>query len=69
MMDVWYALPQWVQYLVYGISLCLLMCFSAVVLARAGRNPYWAVLTVLPVPFLFPVLIWIFSAIRWPKRD
>jgi hypothetical protein len=39
-------IPLWSQYLMEGACLFLLMAVSAVLLGRAGRSPYWAVLSV-----------------------
>jgi hypothetical protein len=69
MMAWWYALPDWIEYLVYGLSLFFLMCFSSIILGRAGRNPYWALLAIVPLPFFFAALLWIFAFTRWPRRD
>jgi hypothetical protein len=69
MTDFIVNMPEWGQYLIRGIILCLMLCFSAVILGRAGRNPYWALLTIVPLPFFLPVLVWVFAFAAWPKRD
>lgn len=69
MTDYIIAMPDWAQYLIRGIVLCVMLCFSAVILGRAGRNPYWALLTIIPMPFLLPLLIWVFAFAGWPKTD
>lgn len=69
MSDFIINLPEWGQYLIRGIILCTMLCFSAVVLGRAGRNPYWALLTIVPLPFLLPLLVWGFAFVTWPKID
>lgn len=61
-------MPEWAHYLIRGIAMCALMCFSAVILSRAGRSPYWAAAAIVPVPYLLPVLVWVFAFCRWPKR-
>lgn len=61
------AMPEWAAYLVRGLVLCALMVFSAIILGRAGRNPYWAVLVVIPYGLL--VGLWIFAFCGWPRRD
>lgn len=66
-----YGLPQWGNLLIGGIMICLMMCFFAVILARMGRNPYWAVIVVLPVfvriPFVIPLMFWVMAYISWSK--
>lgn len=61
----WADLPEWVSYLIRGLSLTFLLCFSAVILSRAGRNPYWALLTI--VPFAIPLAVWVLAYVRWPE--
>lgn len=63
----WGDLPIWLQYLVQGLLMFTLLCFSAVILARAGRNPYWALLSL--VPFVLIPALWIIAYTRWPAQN
>jgi hypothetical protein len=63
----WDAVPQWAQYLAQGLLLFALMASSAVVLSRAGKNPYWALFTV--IPYVVVAIVWVFAWSRWPKVD
>lgn len=63
----WGDLPVWAQYLTQGLLLSVLLCFSAVVLARAGRSPYWALLAL--VPFAFVVGLWFIAYSKWPQQN
>lgn len=65
MSDLWMQLPLWAQYLVQGLGLFTVMSLSAVIVSRAGRNPYWALLAIVP---FFPVVgIWLLAVTRWPS--
>ncbi len=61
------GLPDWLRFLVQGILLFVLMAFSAVILGRAGRSPYWALLVVVPVVAV--VAVCAFGFCRWPRVD
>jgi hypothetical protein len=63
------GLPVWASYLVRGIAVCALLCCSAVVLSRAGRNPYWALLMIVPYFYVPVILICAFAFARWPRID
>lgn len=69
LLSYWDALPVWADYLLRGLFLCGLLCFSSVVLGRAGRSPYWALLMIVPYFYLPLILIWAFAFIRWPRID
>lgn len=58
-------MPVWVDHLARGMLLCGMMVFSAIVLARAGRTPYWALLTVVPYGFILG--LWLFAFVVWSK--
>lgn len=64
-MDPLSGLPEWGQYLVRGLMIFSVMASSAVVLGRAGRSPYWALLAV--VPYFFVVGLWFFALCKWPR--
>jgi hypothetical protein len=59
------GLPQWGQYLLIGILLFILISSSAVVLTRAGRNPYFAFLIIVPV-YGQVAAIWYLAFSAWP---
>lgn len=63
----WGNLPEWAQFLTMGLLLFSLMALSAVILSRAGKSPYWALLTI--IPYLCIVAIWFFAFTKWPKVD
>lgn len=59
--------PEPLELLTRGILIFCFMAFSAVVLGRAGRSPYWAIFVAIPY---FPVvLFWLFAFCRWPKAE
>ncbi len=60
------VLPEWARYLVQGIITFIFLAASAVVLSRAGRSPYWALLMV--VPYVQIVALWVFAFTVWPKK-
>lgn len=60
-------LPEWLRFLLAGLTMFAFMACSAVVLTRAGRSPYWAVFVV--IPYFAIVMIWLFAFCRWPKAD
>ena len=61
--DSW---PFWAQYLTRGLIISLLLVASAVAATRAGRSPYWALLTV--VPYGVVIILWVFAFTSWPKE-
>lgn len=63
----WGDFPIWAQYLVQGLLLFTLLSFSAVIVARAGRNPYWALLVL--VPFVLIPGLWIIAYTKWPAQN
>lgn len=60
-------MPEWLDYLIRGIFIFILMCATCVVASRAGRSPYWSLLAI--VPYTLVVLVWVFACTRWPKVD
>lgn len=66
---LWNDVPVWLDYLIRGLILCALLCFSAVILTRAGRSPYWALLMIVPYFYMPLVLIWAFALAAWPRVD
>jgi hypothetical protein len=60
-------MPEWLLYLAKGISIFLMMAFSAVILQRAGRSPYYALFWLLP--WVQVVLLWVFAFQKWPAVD
>lgn len=62
---IWDMVPFWLQYLIQGLGLFTVMTFSAIVITRMGRNPYWALLSV--VPFVPVIGIWLLALTRWPS--
>jgi hypothetical protein len=63
------SLPQWAQYLVEGLLIFLLMASSAIVLGRAGKSPWWALLMLVPYNVVVVALIWAFAFSKWPRID
>lgn len=61
------GLPEWARFLVQGILLFALMACSAVILGRAGRSPYWALLVIVPVAGMAAICAFAFC--RWPRLD
>lgn len=57
--------PQ-VELLIQGLCLFAQLAFAAMILSKAGRSPYFAVLAI--IPYVFIVAIWVFAFTRWPKR-
>lgn len=64
MVDLWSQLPPYAQYLIQGILLSSLMSFSAVVLGKTGRSPYWALLVI--VPYVLLPAVWFLAFSDWP---
>jgi hypothetical protein len=60
-------LPVWFSYLLKGLSIFAMLAFPAIVLARAGKSPYFALL--LMVPFINVAIVWGFAYAEWPKLD
>lgn len=40
--------PEWAQYLFEGVLAFIELSCAAVVLTRAGKNPYWAFILLVP---------------------
>lgn len=64
------APPEWAQYLLQGITIFVLLSCGAVIAARAGRNPYWSLLFLVPFVYVPSVvaMLWIFAFVKWPKE-
>lgn len=60
-----FMLPEWLRFLLAGVTMFFLMAFSAIALTRAGRSPYWAIFVV--IPYFMIVMVWLFAFCRWPK--
>jgi len=60
------GLPLWGQYLLQGILIFVTLASSAVVLSRAGRSPYLALL--MAVPYVQVIALWLFAFSVWQKR-
>ena len=58
------GLPLWAEYLLEGILIFVGLASAAVVLTRAGRNPYLAF--VLMVPYVQVAAIWYLAFSPWP---
>ena len=59
------GLPLWEQYLLEGIFIFIMMAASSVVLTRAGRSPYFALLML--VPYVQIVAVWVLAFSVWPQ--
>lgn len=59
------GLPQWGEYLLQGILTFIMLASAAVVLGRAGRSPYFALLMI--VPYVQIAALWVFAFSLWPK--
>lgn len=60
-------IPEWLSYLIGGLTIFVMMASACVIATRAGRNPYWGTLVILP--FFAPVLIWALAYCRWPSLE
>lgn len=60
------VLPAWAALLLVIIPATVLVCAAGLVLARVGRNPYWALL--LYFPFLGVPALWVLALTRWPRQ-
>lgn len=60
-------LPEWANYLARGIFLFTTLAFTAVVLGRAGRSPYFAFLVI--IPYVQIAAVWFFAVCLWPRPD
>lgn len=58
-------LPEWGRYLLQGIFLFCQLATGAVVVGRAGKSPYWALLIV--IPYVQIAAIWGFAYSKWKK--
>jgi hypothetical protein len=56
-------LPLWANYLIKGILLFAGLASAAVVLTRAGKNPYFAFLAM--VPYASIIGIWLLAWQLW----
>jgi len=63
---IYLGLPQWGAYLLQGILMFGLIAVSAVILSRAGRNPYLAFL--VAIPYVQIIAIWVFAFSKWKKQ-
>lgn len=61
------TMPEWLAYLIAGLTIFAMMASACVIATRAGRSPYWGMLVI--VPFLAPLLIWVFAYSRWPAQE
>lgn len=59
------GLPLWGEYLLEGILIFIGISSAAVVLTRAGRNPYFAFL--LLIPYMPVIAVWYLAFSVWPK--
>lgn len=59
-------MPQWAEYLLQGIFIFVMLSSSAVVLSRAGRSPYLALLMV--IPYVQIIAVWAFAFSVWRKH-
>lgn len=58
-------MPVWLEYLIAGLMAFITLACAGVVLARAGRSPFWALVLVLP--YAQVIAVWIFAFCRWPR--
>lgn len=63
-MDIIYGMPAWVFYSIIAVILTYVLSVGGWVLARAGRNPLWILL--LLIPWLNVIGIWLFAYVSWP---
>lgn len=52
-----------------GLMLFAQMTLACVVVTRAGRSPYWALLAIVPFFYLLVIGVWVFAFCRWPKME
>lgn len=67
MIELWNQMPTWLDFLIRGIVILLTLIFYSVTLSRMGRNPYWALLGLLPL--IVPVAVWFLAYARWPQEQ
>lgn len=60
-------IPLPIEYLFKGLTIFSTLALPAVVAGRAGKNPYYALL--LMVPIVNACMIWAFAYAKWPKVD
>lgn len=61
------GIPTWLDFLIKGIAITILLAFAGIVASKAGRNPYMALLLLHPVTAV--IIIWFFAFAPWPKVD
>ncbi|MEE3626030.1 hypothetical protein UCD39_18920 [Nitrospirillum sp. BR 11752] len=59
-------LPTWAALLIVVILATIAVCAAGLVLAKVGRNPYWALLLYFPV--LGVPALWYLAYTRWPRQ-
>lgn len=62
-----FGLPQWIEYLIAGGMICIMIASAAIILARAGRSVGWSLLLLLP--WVQIALVWVFAFSGWPRED
>jgi len=60
-------LPDWASYLIAIVLVTWTVCMMGFALAKAGRNPLWALLGF--VTYLFLPMLWIIAYARWPREE
>ena len=60
-------LPEWGYFLIGGILIFVAISASGIIVTRAGRNPYWSLLLLLP--FVQIIALWVFAFVDWPVID
>jgi hypothetical protein len=60
-------LPVWLDYLIKGIVIFVLLAFAGITATKAGRNPYYALLLLYPLTAIW--VVWAFARAPWPKVD
>ena len=58
------GVPDWIAHLIVGIFIFCLVSCSGIILTRTGRNPYYALLLLIPVVQV--IAIWMFAYSMWP---
>lgn len=61
------GLPLWAEFLIKGILIFAALCSGAVTLTRAGKNPHFTFLMIVPVISI--LALWYFAFTPWPKAD
>lgn len=55
------------HWLIVLIAAAVIIYPVTVILRKAGRSPWWAILAI--IPWVNVVALWVFALTAWPKQD